>query len=281
MHIIDPERYPLSPTAVYQPSKFTAAQAVSFESSIGAANMVVVQPSIYENDNSCLLDALRILGPARTRGVVAFDPATTSPQVLHDWHKLGVRGVRINLQSTARTMDHAEIEAVLHRYADAVRPLGWAIQLYIPMGMATTLERIVPSLGGVKIVIDHLGSPDVPSSWPSSSASSSAAAADPYTALDGFASLARLLQAGSTYVKMSAPYRLSKRDDYIRDVEPVARELLRIAGRTRVVFATDWPHTRFEGLNIRPWIEHVMNWCDGDQGLVERVFKGNAEELWA
>lgn len=274
MHIIDPERYPLSPTAIYKPSKFTVAQAVAFESSIGASNIVIVQPSIYDNDNSCLLDALRILGPARARGVVAFDPATTSPQMLHDWHKLGVRGVRINLQSTATTMGDAEIETVLHQYADAVRPLGWVIQLYIPMGMVKTLERLVPTLGGgVKLVIDHMGSPDFPSS-------SSTPSSDPYADLDGFASLARLLQGGNIYVKMSAPYRLTKRDDYIRDVEPVAREILRIAGGTNVVFATDWPHTRFEGLNIRPWIEHVMNWCDGDQGLVERVFKGNAEDLW-
>lgn len=273
MHIIDPERYPLSPTAIYKPSKFTVAQAVSFESSIGASNIVIVQPSIYDNDNSCLLDALRIFGPARARGVVAFDPQQTPPNALQDWHKLGVRGVRINLRSTAQAMADAEIEAVLHRYADAVRPLGWVIQLYVPMGMVTTLERLVPALGGVKIVIDHMGSPDFPSS-------SAQALVDPYT-LDGFASLVRLLQAGRTYVKMSAPYRLSKRDNYIRDVEPVARELLRVAGRTNVLFATDWPHTRFEGLNIRPWIEHVMNWCDGDQGLVGRVFKGNAEELWA
>lgn len=279
MHIIDPERYPLSPTAIYKPSKFTITQAISFESSIGASNIVIVQPSIYNNDNSCLLDALRILGPARARGVVAFDPATTPLSVLQDWHKLGVRGVRMNLQSTAQTMDDAEIEAVLHRYADAVRPLGgWVIQLYIPMGMVTTLERIVPALG-VKVVIDHMGSPEFPSAS-AQQQSSSSPSLDPY-ALDGFAALARLLQGGHTYVKMSAPYRLSKRDDYIQDVEPVAREILRIAGRTSVVFATDWPHTRFEGLNIRPWIEHVMNWCDGDQGLVERVFKGNAEELWA
>lgn len=277
MHIIDPERYPLSPTAIYKPSKFSVAQAVSFESSIGASNFVIVQPSIYHNDNSCLLDALRILGPARARGVVAFDPQQTPPSLLHDWHKLGVRGVRINLQSTAQSMADAEIEAVLHRYADAVRPLGWVIQLYIPMGMVTTLERLVPALGGVKIVIDHMGSPD----FPSSSSSSTAPLVDPYTTLDGFASLVRLLQAGSTYVKMSAPYRLSKRHNYLRDVEPVARELLRVAGRSNVLFATDWPHTRFEGLNIRPWIEHVTNWCEGDQRLVERVFKGNAEDLWA
>lgn len=296
MHIIDPERYPLSPTAIYQPSKFTVTQALAFESSLGAAHLVLVQPSIYGHDNACLLDALARLGGGRhgggharhARGVVAFDPdpARTPPRLLQDWHRLGVRGVRLNLQSTAQTLGAAEMAALLHRYAAAVRPLGgWVIQLYIPLSMVTALERIVPTLG-VRVVIDHMGSPEFP---PSSSSS-----LDPY-ALEGFPALARLLQGGHTYVKMSAPYRLRKRGgkdddddknsennkDYLPDVEPVARELLRLAGRTRVVFATDWPHTRFEGLNIRPWIEQVMGWCDGDQGLVERVFKGNAEDLWA
>lgn len=273
MHIVDPVRYPLSSTAVYRPSPHTVSQAVAFETSIGASKLVVVQPSIYGNDNSCLLDALRALGPARARGVVAFDPDTTPLSTLKEWHRLGVRAVRINLQSTGHTMDQDEMESVLRRYADAVRPLGWVIQLYIPLSTVKVLEHIVPTLGGVRICIDHMGSPDLSSSRMSS--------LDPYS-LDGFGSLVRLLQGGSTYIKMSAPYRLGKGGrDFIKPVESLAREIIRVAGRKRAVFASDWPHTRFEGLDIRPWIQHVLAWCDGDRALVERIFRDNAEELWA
>jgi predicted TIM-barrel fold metal-dependent hydrolase len=60
----------------------------------------------------------------------------------------------------------------------------------------------------------------------------------------------------------------------------MARELLRIAGKTSVVFATDWPHTRFEGLDIRPFIERVIEWCGRDEKLIDRLFRGNAEQLW-
>lgn len=326
MHIIDPEQYPLSPTAIYRPSKFTISQAVSFEESIGASNIVIVQPSIYENDNSCLLDALKVLNnppPPTTnttttttttgggrggcaRGVVSFDPETTPLTTLQEWHQLGVRGVRINLQSTAKTMAHAEMKTVVRRYADAVRPLGWVIQLYIPLDLVTALEPLVPTLGGVRIIIDHLGSPNFltsPSPSPSPSTLLSPPPSpcppqkgakeeeeeeegkgkggpDPYR-LDGFASLVRLLQSGHTYVKMSAPYRLGKREEYLTDVQPFAREIIRVAGRSRVVFASDWPHTRFEGLNIQPWIQQVMDWCEGDRELEERIFRSNAEELWA
>lgn len=272
MHVVDPDRYPLSAAAVYRPSPFTVSQAIDFETSIGVSQLVIVQPSIYGNDNSCLLDALRAFGPTRARGVVAFDPATTPPSTLREWHRLGVRGVRLNLRSTEHTMDHAEMEAVLRSYADAVRPLNWVIQLYIPLDMVKILERVMPALG-VRVCIDHMGAPDL------SSTPKAASRLDPYS-LNGFSSLVRLLQGGDTYVKLSAPYRLSKGRDYIRDVDAVARELIRVAGRTRAVFASDWPHTRFEGLDIRPWIDHVLSWCGGSQHLAERIFRDNAQDLW-
>ncbi|KAJ0109140.1 hypothetical protein J7T55_002332 [Diaporthe amygdali] len=272
MHVVDPNRYPLSLAAIYKPSPYTVSQAVDFETSIGASHLVIVQPSIYGYDNTCLLDALRAFGPTRARGVVAFDPEVTPPSTLREWHKLGVRGVRLNLRSTGNTMDHAEMEAVLRSYADAVRPLNWVIQLYIPLEMVKILEQIMPTLG-VRICIDHMGAPDL-------SAPPKTPRLDPYS-LNGFSSLVRLLQGGNTYVKLSAPYRLSKGRDYIRDVDTVARELIRVAGRTRAVFASDWPHTRFEGLDIRPWIEHVLSWCGGSQHLAERIFRDNAKELWA
>lgn len=230
MHIVDASRYPLSPTAVYTPSRHTIAQAVAFETSVGASNVVIVQPSIYRYDNSCLLDSLRTLGPSIARGVVAFDPDTTAIATLREWHDLGVRGVRVNLQSTSETMSHDEMGAVLRRYAEMVRPLGWVIQVYIPLAMARALEHIVSDLG-VRVCIDHMGSPGLPLN---------ASDLDPYS-LDGFASLVRLLQAGNTWVKMSAPYRFSNHVDYTGDVEVLAKELLRVAPN-RILFATDWPH---------------------------------------
>ncbi|POS70368.1 hypothetical protein DHEL01_v211234 [Diaporthe helianthi] len=273
MHVVDPNRYPLSAAAVYRPSPFTVSQAIDFETSIGVSQLVIVQPSIYGNDNSCLLDALRAFGPARARGVVAFDPATTPASTLREWHKLGVRGVRLNLRSTDHTMGHAEMEALLRSHADAVRPLGWVIQLYIPLHMVKILEHVMPTLC-VRVCIDHMGSPDLPS--PPHNTTSRL---DPYS-LNGFSSLIRLLQGRHTYVKLSAPYRLTKASDYIRDVDAVAKELIRVAGPTRAVFASDWPHTRFEGLDIRPWIDHVLSWCGGSQHLAERIFRDNAQELW-
>ncbi|KAM0344438.1 hypothetical protein ACHAPU_007622 [Fusarium lateritium] len=267
MHIVDVENYALDPSATYRPTSHSLKQALAFESSVGLRNIVLVQPSIYGLDNSCLLDGLRTLGPERGRGVVAIDPEAFDANELRAWHELGVRGVRLNLQSVGLALEAAQLERQLMLYADAVRPLGWVVQVYVPMDMIALLESIIPKLN-VKFCIDHLGQPPLKDYQ----------GAEIYD-IPGFSSLIRLLKDGQTYVKLSAPYRMSALSDY-SDVDPIAKEVIRVAGKSQVVFATDWPHTRFEGLDIKPWMEKVLTWCGDDDHLKERLFKGNAEDLW-
>jgi predicted TIM-barrel fold metal-dependent hydrolase len=274
MHVVDPDNYPLAADAQYTPTPHTLSHAMSFYSTIGINSMVFVQPSIYGNDNSCMLDALRTVGPHRGRAVVAFDPSTIPSQTLQEWHAIGVRGVRLNLQSVGKEMDAAEFAATLQQYARVIRPFHWVLQLYVPLKMATSLEKIVPDLG-VRVCLDHFGHPLLPDP---AAEELYTVSGDPYT-LPGFGSLMSLLKQGSTYVKLSAPYRISKQEGQ-RDLEPLARELLGVAGKRSVVFATDWPHTRFAGLDIRPFVERVLEWCGKDQELKERLFRGNAEDLW-
>jgi predicted TIM-barrel fold metal-dependent hydrolase len=176
--------------------------------------------------------------------------------------------VRLNIQSNGHPITRDELSKLLWQYADAVRPLGWVVQVYVPMPLIEVLEHIVPSLN-VRFCIDHMGHPCF---------EDPRHAADPYQ-VPGFASLARLLSAGQTYVKLSAPYRVSRTQNG-HDLEPMVREIIRLKGTSRVVFATDWPHTRFEGLDIRPWMHTVLDWCNNDSYLIDRLFKGNAEDLW-
>ncbi|PVH80488.1 hypothetical protein DL98DRAFT_190845 [Cadophora sp. DSE1049] len=282
MHILDPSNHPLSPTAHYTPSPALLPTALKTLSSLHLPNLVLVQPSIYAHDNTCLLSALRTLGPSRARGVVSFDPSLTPLSKLREWHALGVRGVRINLQSVGlgNSLDARELETMLKQYADVIWPLGWVLQLYVPLEMAVVLEGIVPGLG-VRVVLDHFGSPDF-----SLGSNTVSGDRDPYT-IPGFPSLINLLQQGNTFVKISAPYRLISPNPNQKpnpacqqDLDAIGKELLRVAGMDRVVFASDWPHTRFEGLDIKPFVKTVMEWCDWDEGLIERVFRGNAEVLW-
>ncbi|KAL2843701.1 hypothetical protein BJY01DRAFT_235540 [Aspergillus pseudoustus] len=268
MHVVDPVKYPLAKDALYTPQAHTLCEALQFEQSTGIRNIVLVQPSIYGTNNSCLLDALRDLGPHRARAVVAFDCEIIDRPTLDKWHQWGVRGVRVNTQSIGKHMGEEELATTLRRYADIIRPYNWVLQLYVPLATAVVLEKIVPELG-VKVCLDHFGSPDL---------LAHSQGGGPYN-IPGFRSLVNLLTQGNTYVKLSAPYRISG-DEAQQDLEPVAKELLRVGGMRQAVFASDWPHTRFEGLNIKPYMEKLMEWCGDDEALIERVFKYNAETLW-
>jgi predicted TIM-barrel fold metal-dependent hydrolase len=204
---------------------------------------------------------------------VVFDPEKVTNGEIEDWHRLGVRGVRVNLKSVGGEMD----EKLVRRCADAIRGRGWVMQFYVDMETVTWLERVIPELG-VKVCLDHFGSPTLPP-LPSRPRLSKNPYYNPYV-LPGFSSLISLLRQGSTYVKISGAYRISADLQALSDLEPLVLELLRVAGASRLVFATDWPHTRFEDVDIRPFVDKVIGWCYGDDGLVERLFRGNAEELW-
>lgn len=137
--------------------------------------------------------------------------------------------------------------------------------------MIPMLESIVPRLG-TRICIDHFGSPDLSCvSW-----NRNIPPFDPYS-LPGFRSLISLLRAGGTYIKLSAPYRLTK-DKYMRDLMAMAKMFLSEAP-DRVVYATDWPHTRFSGIDISPFTECCLQLCAQSPGFAEKLFRANTEEM--
>ncbi|KAF3003234.1 hypothetical protein E8E13_009980 [Curvularia kusanoi] len=268
IHVTDPT-YPETPTAEYTPGLHNLSNALSFEASLGVHNVVLVQPSIYGNDNTLLLNALRKLGNHHGRGVVGFDTNMTTLDTLRTWHELGVRGVRLNLKSNDVKLTEAELQAQVIRYAKAIKPLHWVLELYLGMEDIPKLEPIVPGLG-VQLSIAHFGAPSLPP------VENRTLPLDPYK-ITGFQSLVNLLKAGDTYLKFSGAYRFDKDPQY-RGIEGIAKELLKFAG-DRIIFASDWPHTRFEGLDIKPFVDRCLDWTDA-AGLTEKVFSGNARTLW-
>ncbi|EUC40193.1 hypothetical protein COCMIDRAFT_30830 [Bipolaris oryzae ATCC 44560] len=268
MHVTDPN-YPEVAGAEYTPGLHNLSNALSFESTIGMRNIVIVQPSIYGNDNTLLINALTKLGTRHGRGVVGFDANTISFETLREWDKLGVRGVRLNIKSNNITLTKAQLQAQVKHYAQIIKPLNWVLELYIGMEDFPKLEPIVADLG-VTLSIAHFGAPNLPPP------ENRTIPFDPYS-LVGFQSLVNLLKGGNTYLKFSGAYRFDKDPEY-GGVEGIARELLKFAG-DRIIFASDWPHTRFEGLDIRPFVEKVLDWTE-ETNLKEKVFSRNAHVLW-
>jgi predicted TIM-barrel fold metal-dependent hydrolase len=130
--------------------------------------------------------------------------------------------------------------------------------------------------------------------------------------IPGYSSFLSLYrQPGSNvYVKISGQYRIvppntdGTNDDSnpgMSALKEMFFELLQ-SDPTRLVWGSDWPHTRFEGIDTVGWARTVVGWCQEyaarSQGeadeqavdeaevkerarrLVETVFKTNADELW-
>ncbi|KAI3575945.1 TIM barrel metal-dependent hydrolase [Fusarium oxysporum f. sp. albedinis] len=271
LHVLDPVRFPPLPGS-YEFGTYTAWDTTIEETRLGCSHMVLIQPSVYGNDNTLLIDTLKAFGPNRALGVIVFDVANTSAAQLQEWNDLGVRGVRLNFQSTGDAPPAKELRDMMQRYADAIRPFSWVLQIYIAMKDIPTIEPVIPTLG-VKVVIDHLGHPDIPKS------NGSGTALDPHT-LSGFDSMLRLLKGGNTWVKVSAVYRLSQAPGPLyTDLDPIILGISK-AAPSRLVYASDWPHTRFEGLDIKPWTSHLLDLTGERTELRNKLFRDNAQELW-
>lgn len=278
LHVMDPGRYPPDPKIPYTPGTYTVWDNAIFENSIGCEHVLFVQTATHGHDNTLMLDSLRAYGPIRARGIALFDPKNVTKAELDEWNTLGVRGVRVNLVTYNDDVDIDVLQAQIKEYVDLIRPYGWVLQLYTKMETIPSLEGFLPSLG-LKVVFDHYGDPVIPGPS-SSSCPQSQTDINPYK-IDGFGALIRLLKGGNTWVKISGAYRLThlETSETYNDVDPLTLELFKEAP-TQVVFGSDWPHTRFDGLNIKPWVNHLLDLTESDQRMRERLFRDNARVLW-
>ena len=213
----DPTRFPFVQERGYTPAEAPPKQYRRMLDTLGIERAVIVQPSVYGNDNSCTLDAVAQLGRSTTRAVVMFD-ATVTDAELEDFQRRGVRGVRFNAFSKERApLDQME------QIAARISPLGWHIQTYATPALLRALRPTILRLP-VPVVIDHMGQvpADAPANHP-----------DVELVLD-------LLKAGQTWIKLT-PYRVSAAGHPYTDTAALARAMLRQAP-DRCIWGSDWPH---------------------------------------
>jgi predicted TIM-barrel fold metal-dependent hydrolase len=181
----------------------------------------VVQPSFYGTDNSATLDALDALG-GNGRGVAVVDPANAPAEMLADYHRRGVRGLRVNLYSglgRVKPFDAAFADA-----AAVAKPMDWHVEVIV--GIDTIAANAGPiARSNVPVVIDHYGvygceRPD------------SAAARH----------LLDLLLLPHIWMKLSAPYRVGN-DPLATRPDRAWLDAILNCGSERLVWGSDWPHT--------------------------------------
>ncbi len=246
MPLIDNPRH--APTC-----SFTHQDLIATLDKHGVERAVIAAASPWGDYNDYTLAALQA-HPRRLRGTAIVKP-TVDRFALEAMNRAGFVGIRLPFIGLPKLPDITTFDyrALFRRLAD----LGWHVHPHVE---GDDLPKILPTLeaSGVKIVVDHLGRPD------------------PRTGIqsNGFKALLRSIDKGRTWVKVSGGYRLGPQSkDY-------ARELVRLAGPDRLVWASDCPFVGHEGQFPYQSTMDWLNECIPDGVARAKIFGESARKLY-
>ncbi len=271
VHVVGPKRrFPLAARRSYTPMDAPLAKLRAMLARLCLERVVIVQPSFYGTDNSCMVAALEELG-AVARGVAAVAPGT-GPAEIDALHKAGVRGIRLNMASLG-TATVEGLTGLLRDTAQLCERHAWHIQLFVH---AEIIAALAPVLGSVEVpvVIDHFGL---------------VRPAD----IEGPAArtLLDLLTSGRVWVKLSAPYRIADDLDDPR-IGALVQRLIN-ANPERLVWGSDWPHTPvhsaspvhddgempYRDIDTQKLLQRMAAWCP-EQRRLEDILVRNPARLY-
>lgn len=216
-HVYD-DRFPSALHATLSHADAGVDDYVSLANWLGIERHVVVQPSLYGQDNRALLHALDRFG-GTARGIVVTS-ATTPERELERLNMRGVRGVRIN----ARAAGGLDVNQMIP-LATRIAHLGWHIEIAINPDEIFDLTDTFAKLP-CPIVFDHMAY----------------LRGDEGLRHPAFGCIAKLLESGKAWVKLSGAY-IGSRDTtgVYADAVPVAQAFVRLAA-DRMLWGSDWPH---------------------------------------
>jgi predicted TIM-barrel fold metal-dependent hydrolase len=264
-HLIGPfARFPMHPQRSYTPAEANLHQWRAALAPLGITHGVVVQPSFYGTDNRALLAALAE-GEGRLVGVAAVAADVTDAE-LSALAAAGVRGVRMTHFEAGdpRAMGGFVPFAAFDALEDRLHEHSLHLQLF-------TDSRLLPGIAArlrrakVPVVIDHMGRTPA-----------SLGVRHP-----GLAALCALLTEGSVWVKLSGVANISVVAPTYDDAQLVHQTLLDANAR-RLVWGSDWPHTRPSGVapTTREMFGLFLDWTpSGDDR--DRILRSNPRALYA
>jgi len=226
-HVFGPAaRYPYGADLRYAPPLAPLARYLAFARRLGIERHVLVQPSAYGRDNTCLLDAMRELGE-KCRGIVDLDEDAPDAE-LERLHAAGVRGVRVNVNPVKppEAGYSATMLARIRRLDARCAELGWMLDFLTPGWLTLDLLPTMAKLSS-RFTVAHMGL------FPAAEG----------VAQPGFRELVGLLRDGRCWVKLTGVYRLSVAPGYA-DAAPLTRALIE-AAPNRVLWGSDYPHLSF------------------------------------
>jgi 2-pyrone-4,6-dicarboxylate lactonase len=237
-----PDKFPYTQGRGYTPADAPAEKYLALLDHLGFARGLVVQGNAHGYDNRVVLDALSRF-PQRLRGIAITD-TRIAPPTLRDWHKLGMRGLRFHLFSSAGRPGYVRGVGldVFEHFRPVMRELGWVMQVWCDW-------RLLPDVAGIlreisremPVVVDHMLS--IPAAR---------GVSDP-----SFQALVRLVGEGHIHVKLSGAYRLSEKFPDYPDTRAFHKALL-AANPEGLVWGTDWPHPQIDA-SVMPDDGHLVD----------------------
>jgi predicted TIM-barrel fold metal-dependent hydrolase len=195
----------------------------------------------------------------RYKGIAVVSPQATENKLLA-LKRQGIVGVRLHLvRSSPDALSRPDAAGFLAR----LKALEWFVEVYAVGPMwSDLLEPLRQS--GVKLLIAHLGEPDVRLGLRQ----------------PGFQALCRLGRETDAVVKLSAPFRTAAHPSAYPDVEPFVAAIVDAFGIDRCVWGSDWPF-----LDVPQRIEYgglltlLTRWLPSPEDQ-ERVFWQNPARLF-
>jgi predicted TIM-barrel fold metal-dependent hydrolase len=256
LHIFGPA-YPYIAGREYTPPEALPGACRQLFHTLGIKRAVLVQPSVYGEDNSCMLNSAPKLGvPTRCIVVIGLD---TTDEELRRFHDAGARGVRFILaHKGGRPL------AELERLTERINDMGWHVQFLLRPEALLELESRLAKLQS-PFVIDHIGL---------------IRASEGGVNQPAFQALLRLFRTGQCWVKFTGAYRISTEAPPYRDIIPLAQALVR-QRPDRILWGSDWPHVMLRGKmpNTSELLDLLLEWVP-DEKQRTQILVDNPEELF-
>jgi predicted TIM-barrel fold metal-dependent hydrolase len=221
-----PERPDLKRVDVEAPIENQVAQMRDF----GLKYTVLVNPRYFGWDNSYIADSLHRYPKLFVAHGLLNPQEPDLPGRLRYWiREQGFQGMRFSpIYHPASTWLNSKEHYPLWREAEK---LGAVFNYYILPQQMPMLEDMAERFPGVKIVVDHLGKPDL-------------RAADPWPE---FRKMFRLKRFPQVWISASEPYELSLTKQFpYRDTYPFFKATYEEFGGKQLIWGTGYPRPRWE-----------------------------------
>lgn len=259
-HVFGPGgAYPYAADLRYKPPHAPLDAYLEEARRLGIERYVFVQPSAYGRDNRCMLDAMRVVGLQRCRGIVDVHEGSPESE-LDAMHDIGVRGVRVNVNPIkpeepgfSRTM-LKRIDTLDRRCAER----GWMLDFLTPGWLTHELLPVFARLRAA-FSVAHMGM----------------FLAKRGVEQPGFRDFVRFVASGERcWVKLTGVYRISTLPGFA-DAAPMARALIEAAA-DRLIWGSDYPHLSFADKVTTAELYRLFEQWAGDEPTRRQILVDNA-----